>query len=117
LPLGLGSDELRDRSQQFLGEVGLEGRADHLPSQLSGGEQQRVAIARALAKDPRVILADEPIGNLDTKTGNDMIELLAGLAGRHETTIVVATHDTELAARANPQIAMRDGRVAEPVAA
>jgi putative ABC transport system ATP-binding protein len=116
-PLGLASTELRDRSVGFLGEVGLEGRADHLPSQLSGGEQQRVAIARALAKNPRVILADEPTGNLDTKTGNDVIELLAGLAARHGTTIVVATHDTELAARANPQIAMRDGRVQEPVPA
>ena len=116
-PLGLGSDELRDRSLALLGEVGLEGRADHLPSELSGGEQQRVAIARALVKDPRVILADEPTGNLDTKTGNDIIELLAGLAARHGTTVVVATHDTELAARADPQIGMRDGRVAEPAAA
>src|SRR5262249_27806929 len=98
-PLGLDSDELRERSSQLLGEVGLEGRADHLPSQLSGGEQQRVAIARALAKDPRVILADEPTGNLDTKTGSDVIELLAGLAARHGTTVVVATHDNELAAR------------------
>ena len=100
----------------MLGEVGLDGRADHLPSQLSGGEQQRVAIARALAKEPRVILADEPTGNLDTKTGNDIVELLAGLAARHGTTVVVATHDTELAARADPQIAMRDGRVVEPAA-
>jgi len=116
-PLGLDSDELRDRSSQLLGEVGLEGRADHLPSQLSGGEQQRVAIARALAKDPRVILADEPTGNLDTKTGSDVIELLAGLAARHATTVVVATHDNELAARANPRIAMRDGRLAEAAVA
>ncbi|HST26055.1 MAG TPA: ABC transporter ATP-binding protein [Gaiellaceae bacterium] len=111
-PLGPGSDELRDRSLALLGEVGLEGRADHLPSQLSGGEQQRVAIARALVKGPRVILADEPTGNLDSKTGNDVIELLTGLAARHGTTVVVATHDSELAARAHPRIAMRDGRVA-----
>jgi putative ABC transport system ATP-binding protein len=116
-PLGLPSTELHDRSVGLLGEVGLEGRADHLPSQLSGGEQQRVAIARALAKEPRVILADEPTGNLDTKTGNDVIELLAGLASRHGTTIIVATHDNELAARANPRISMRDGRVQEPVPA
>ena len=116
-PLGLASTELEDRSVGLLGEVGLEGRADHLPSQLSGGEQQRVAIARALAKNPRVILADEPTGNLDTTTGNDVIELLSGLAGRHGTTIIVATHDTELAARANPRISMRDGRVQEPVPA
>jgi putative ABC transport system ATP-binding protein len=116
-PLGLPSTELRDRSVGLLGEVGLEGRADHLPSQLSGGEQQRVAIARALAKEPRVILADEPTGNLDTKTGNDVVELLASLASRHGTTIIVATHDNELAARANPRISMRDGRVQEPVPA
>jgi putative ABC transport system ATP-binding protein len=104
---------LRDRAQSLLGEVGLAARESHLPSHLSGGEQQRVAIARALANEPRVILADEPTGNLDSKTGADVIELLAGLAQRHETTIVVATHDTELAARAPRRIAMRDGRILE----
>ena len=116
-PIGFDGLELRQRSLSLLEEVGLAERADHLPSQLSGGEQQRVAIARALAKDPRVILADEPTGNLDSKTGNDIVELLAGLARRHGTTVIVATHDAELAARAAPRIAMRDGRVVEPAVA
>ena len=83
---------------------------------LSGGEQQRVAIARALSNEPRVILADEPTGNLDSKTGADVNELLAGLAQRHGTTIVVATHDAGLAARAPRRVAMRDGRIAEAAA-
>ena len=117
-PMRPPKDELRRRSLALLQEVGLEARSDHLPSQLSGGEQQRVAIARALVKEPRVILADEPTGNLDTKTGNDVVELLAGLAVRHGTTVIVATHDAELAVRANPRIQMRDGRIlGDPVAA
>ena len=116
-PMGYGSKELERRSSALLEEVGLGARADHLPSQLSGGEQQRVAIARALAKEPRVILADEPTGNLDSKTGNDIVELLAGLARQHGTTVIVATHDAELAARAAPRIAMRDGRVVETAVA
>ena len=110
-PFGLERLELRRRSLSLLEEVGLDQRADHLPSQLSGGEQQRVAIARALVKEPRVILADEPTGNLDTKTGADIVELLASLAARHGTTVIVATHDAELASRAEPRIGMRDGRV------
>jgi putative ABC transport system ATP-binding protein len=116
-PMGYGREELEQRSSALLEEVGLGERAEHLPSQLSGGEQQRVAIARALAKEPRVILADEPTGNLDSQTGNDIVELLAGLARRHGTTVIVATHDAELAARAAPRIAMRDGRVVEPAVA
>jgi len=111
-PIGFDGLELRQRSLSLLEEVGLAERADHLPSQLSGGEQQRVAIARALAKDPRVILADEPTGNLDSKTGNDIVELIAGLAARHGTTVIVATHDAELAARAPRRLAMRDGALA-----
>ncbi len=110
-PMGVSGLELKQRSLAALEEVALVERADHLPSQLSGGEQQRVAIARALVKAPRVILADEPTGNLDTKTSTDIIELLAGLAARHGTTVIVATHDAGLAARADPRIAMRDGRV------
>ncbi len=93
----------------LLEEVGLGDRAEHLPGQLSGGEQQRVAIARALVVEPRVILADEPTGNLDSKTGADVIELLAGLAAQHGATVIVATHDAELAARAPRRLAMRDG--------
>ena len=108
-PMVVSGSELRDRSMAHLTEVGLAPRASHLPSQLSGGEQQRVSIARALVVGPRVILADEPTGNLDTKTGADIIELLVGLAAEHGTTIVVATHDTGLAARAPRRLAMRDG--------
>ena len=116
-PAGMRGDALRQRAHDLLEEVGLAPRAEHLPSHLSGGEQQRVAIARALANEPRVILADEPTGNLDTKTGADVIDLLAGLAGRRGTTVVVATHDVTLAARAPRRIAMRDGRIVEAEAA
>ena len=110
-PLGVSGTDLRDRSLGLLNEVGLAERASHLPSQMSGGEQQRVAIARALVVEPRVILADEPTGNLDTKTGADIIDLLAGLAHGRGTTIIVATHDTDLAARAPRRLAMRDGAI------
>jgi putative ABC transport system ATP-binding protein len=112
-PTGVTGTELRDRSLALLSEVGLEPRAAHLPSQLSGGEQQRVSIARALVVDPRVILADEPTGNLDTKTGADIIELLLNLAAEHGTTVIVATHDTGLAARAPRNLAMRDGALVQ----
>jgi putative ABC transport system ATP-binding protein len=116
-PGGLRGTELRARADSLLDEVGLSARADHLPSHLSGGEQQRVAIARALGNEPRVILADEPTGNLDSATGADAIELLAGLAARRGTTVVVATHDATLAARAPRRVAMRDGRVTADTAA
>ena len=101
----------RERALELLGEVGLAERSDHLPHQLSGGEQQRVAIARALSVEPRVVLADEPTGNLDTATGLEIIELLAGLAAEHGSTVIVATHDTTLAARAPRRVALRDGRL------
>ena len=113
-PRGVRGAALDERAGALLEEVGLAARVDHLPTHLSGGEQQRVAIARALANEPRVILADEPTGNLDTKTGADVIDLLAGLGERHGTTIVVATHDATLAARAPRRVAMRDGAVVEP---
>jgi putative ABC transport system ATP-binding protein len=116
-PAGVTGDELRHRAEGLLEEVGLAARAEHVPSHMSGGEQQRVAIARALANEPRVILADEPTGNLDTKTGADVVELLSGLAARRGTTVVVATHDVALAARAPRRVAMRDGRVVEDTAA
>jgi putative ABC transport system ATP-binding protein len=110
-PLGIPSAELRERSLAMLSEVGLRDRSSHLPSQLSGGEQQRVAIARALSASPRVVLADEPTGNLDSKSGADIITLLTGLAGKHGTTIIVATHDSELAAKAPRRLTMHDGRL------
>jgi putative ABC transport system ATP-binding protein len=111
------SAELKRRSAALLAEVGLADRAGHLPSQLSGGEQQRVAIARALVVEPRVILADEPTGNLDSKTGADVIDLLAGLAAQRGATVIVATHDHGLAARAPRRLAMRDGVLADESAA
>jgi putative ABC transport system ATP-binding protein len=99
---------LRERSLALLGEVGLGDRVDHLPAQLSGGEQQRVAIARTLVTEPRVVLADEPTANLDSRSGAQVIDLLAGLAAKRGATVVVATHDVELAARAPHRLAMRE---------
>jgi putative ABC transport system ATP-binding protein len=99
------------RADALLAEVGLQARAHHYPSQLSGGEQQRVAIARALANDPPILLADEPTGNLDTATGRQVIDLLIDVNRRRKTTVVLVTHDAELAARAEMTIALRDGRV------
>ena len=116
-PVGVSRSELRERAAALLEEVGLAERAQHLPPQLSGGEQQRVAIARALVADPRVVLADEPTGNLDSATGAEVVDLLTGLAAERGTTVIVATHDVELAARAPRRLAMRDGRIAEPVPA
>jgi putative ABC transport system ATP-binding protein len=116
-PTGVPDSELSERSQALLAEVGLADRASHLPGHLSGGEQQRVAIARALSVEPRVILADEPTGNLDTTTGGEVIELLAGLAAQRGTTVIVATHDAALAGRAPRRLQMRDGRLLAPVAA
>ena len=116
-PAGIPDAELRDRAGALLEEVGLAGRAAHLAAHLSGGEQQRVAIARALALEPQVILADEPTGNLDTRTGADVVESLAGLAARRGTTVIVATHDAALADRAPRRLTMRDGRVLTAVAA
>jgi putative ABC transport system ATP-binding protein len=91
--------------------VGLAERGHHYPSQLSGGEQQRVAIARALANDPPILLADEPTGNLDSVTGRHVIDLLLSINKSRRTTLVLVTHDPELAAVADEAIALRDGRV------
>ncbi len=86
-------------------------RVDHFPAQLSGGEQQRVAIARALSRRPKLILADEPTGNLDRKTGGQVIDLLFGLQRRREATLILVTHDERLAAACERTIRMADGRV------
>jgi putative ABC transport system ATP-binding protein len=107
----------RERALELLDEVGLAERADHLPAHLSGGEQQRVAIARALSVEPRVVLADEPTGNLDTATGGEIIDLLANLAAEHGSTVIVATHDASLASRAPRRVTMRDGKLAGTVRA
>jgi putative ABC transport system ATP-binding protein len=115
-PAGIVDADGRARSLALLEEVGLADRAMHLPAQMSGGEQQRVAIARALVKEPRVILADEPTGNLDTATGADVVLLLAGLASARGATVVVATHDESLARLAPRRIVVRDGRATEVAA-
>jgi putative ABC transport system ATP-binding protein len=100
-----------ERARALLEEVGLTGRAHHYPSQLSGGEQQRVALARALANDPPILLADEPTGNLDSANGRHIMELLQDVHRRRGATLVLVTHDQELAAMADTKITMRDGRV------
>jgi putative ABC transport system ATP-binding protein len=107
-----GAKDAAARARALLSEVGLEDRADHYPSQLSGGEQQRIAVARALANDPPLLLADEPTGNLDSATGHALIELLLGINRTRKTTLVLVTHDPELAARAEVVIALKDGRIA-----
>jgi putative ABC transport system ATP-binding protein len=99
------------RARSLLDEVGLTERGHHYPSQLSGGEQQRVAIARALANDPPILLADEPTGNLDSATGHHIIELLLSINRSRTTTLVLVTHDPELAAVAGVSVALRDGRI------
>jgi putative ABC transport system ATP-binding protein len=114
-PLRLGKRDRRSRAQERLEEIGLADRADHLPSQLSGGEQQRVAIARALSTEPSVVLADEPTGNLDRASAEVVADLLASLAGEHGRTVVIVTHDAELAARAPRVIRLEDGRVLSDV--
>jgi putative ABC transport system ATP-binding protein len=102
---------LEERARSLLREVGLEDRLHHLPGQLSGGEQQRVAIARSLVGQPALILADEPTGNLDSATGEQVVTLLLDVVKRHQTTLIVATHDAELAGMAARRLRMRDGRV------
>lgn len=108
----LGAPNAARKAEALLSEVGLSDRRHHYPSQLSGGEQQRVAIARALANDPPILLADEPTGNLDSATGHQVIELLLGVNKARKTTLVLVTHDPELASVADMSVALRDGRVA-----
>jgi putative ABC transport system ATP-binding protein len=111
VPRHLPASERRERVANLLDAVGLASRGDHLPSQLSGGEQQRVAIARALANDPRVLLADEPTGNLDSGTGEEIIGLLRTLCDERGQTVVLITHNAEIAAGADRTIRLRDGRL------
>jgi putative ABC transport system ATP-binding protein len=106
-----GLPDATGRARALLEEVGLTGRAHHYPSQLSGGEQQRVALARALANDPPIVLADEPTGNLDTANGRHIMDLLTTIHRARQTTLVLVTHDAELAAMADRRISLRDGRV------
>jgi putative ABC transport system ATP-binding protein len=114
LPLsiaGIDSVEQRERAREGLSRVGLAKRVGHKPSELSGGEQQRVSIARGIVNQPEILLADEPTGNLDRKTGDGIIDLLKGLNERDGQTIVIVTHDTSTAEEANRVINMIDGRV------
>jgi putative ABC transport system ATP-binding protein len=110
-PLGLPRRERRSRALARLDALGLADRAGHLPGQLSGGEQQRVAIARALACEPRVILADEPTGSLDQAASDAIADILSALAGEDGRTVVVVTHDRDLAARAPRVVRLADGHV------
>lgn len=117
LPLELhGIAEAAPRAARYLERVGLQHRQDHYPRQLSGGEQQRVAIARAFAGEPRVMFADEPTGNLDTRTGNLVADLLFELNREEGTTLVLVTHDVTLAARCGRQLVMDSGELAEEAA-
>ncbi len=112
LPLELaGRDDAQHTAQQVLERVGLAARAQHYPKQLSGGEQQRVAIARAFATHPAVLFADEPTGNLDSKTGTRIIELLFQLNAEHGTTLILVTHDAQLASRCQRTLELEEGRL------
>lgn len=106
-----GLRDARERAHQLLEDVDLVPRAHHYPSQLSGGEQQRVAIARAFARDPKILLADEPTGNLDSRNGHHVFELMVEMNRKRKTTLVLVTHEHDLSALADRRISLRDGRV------
>lgn len=108
---GMSRSQRRQRAVELLQRVGLEDRMDHHPGQLSGGQQQRVAVARALVNEPSILLGDEPTGNLDSRTSQDVIELFGELNGREAITVILVTHDPDVAKVANRQIVLRDGRV------
>lgn len=106
---------IRERGIELLDRVGLGDRTDHYPAQLSGGEQQRVALARAFSNEPRILFADEPTGNLDRKTGRHVVELLEELNHESRTTLLLVTHDLDLAARAHRTVSLADGRIVSDV--
>lgn len=108
---GVGKSQRRARAREMLERVGLRDRMDHVPSQLSGGQQQRVALARALINRPALLLADEPTGNLDSATSHEILELLTELNRKDGVTVVMITHEPDVAARAKRQLVLRDGVV------
>jgi len=116
VPLELRGEPAEERAQDLLNRVGLGDRGHHYPAQLSGGEQQRVALARAFASRPQILFADEPTGNLDAKNGAGIVDLMIGLNRELGTTLVLVTHDRELAAKAHRMIRLADGNVVEDVA-
>jgi putative ABC transport system ATP-binding protein len=117
VPLELRGEAAGDRATELLERVGLADRADHYPAQLSGGEQQRVALARAFSSRPKVLFADEPTGNLDARTGAGIIDLMTELNRDLGTTLVLVTHDLDLAGRARRTIRLADGRIVADTAA
>jgi putative ABC transport system ATP-binding protein len=106
-----GTRDAKERAAQLLEDVDLTNRGHHYPTELSGGEQQRVAIARAFANSPKILLADEPTGNLDSKNGRHIFELMTDLHRQNNVTLVLVTHDHDLASKAQRQIVLKDGRV------
>jgi putative ABC transport system ATP-binding protein len=117
VPLELRGEDARERANELLARVGLSDRGHHYPAQLSGGEQQRVALARAFCNRPRLLFADEPTGNLDAATGARVIDLMAELTQELGTTLVLVTHDHDLASRARRVIRLADGRMVSDSAA
>lgn len=115
MPAMIHRRDRKEAAMEALAKVGLADRAHHLPAELSGGEQQRVAIARALINDPSIVFADEPTGNLDSRTGASVIDLLLDVVREARRTLVVVTHDTQLATRGDRMITIRDGVVCESV--
>jgi putative ABC transport system ATP-binding protein len=115
LPSGIKKAECYSVAREALEKVGLGDREKHLPGELSGGEQQRVAIARALVNKPKIILADEPTGDLDSKTGEKILELLQALNQKEKVTIIIATHDDKIAQKAKRRIVLKDGKVIEDI--
>lgn len=111
VPAMISRDPARERAIALLERVGLGDRTQHLPSELSGGEQQRVAIARALVNDPAILFADEPTGNLDSTTGESIVQLLLGVVREEKRTLVVVTHDPALAERGDRIVRIEDGRI------